>query len=105
MKDEHDQEDPPTDSQRKRKRGATKDQAPEKLNSVVLANGNKPDSVTESLTPSTKATRSHSDSSAKAPPSKKAKSATTPEKALEVINSGILASNTMSMLVHSLSRC
>lgn len=88
MKDEHDQDDPPIDSQRKRKRGATKDQAPEKLHSVVLATGSKPDKATESLTTSTKGTRSQSDSSTKAPPSKKAKTATTtPEKALEVVNS------------------
>lgn len=87
MKDEHDQDDPPIDSQRKRKRGATKDQAPEKLHSVVLATGSKPDKATESLTTSTKGTRSQSDSSTKAPPSKKAKTATTTtEKALEVVN-------------------
>ncbi|KAK5823189.1 JmjC domain, hydroxylase-domain-containing protein [Linnemannia elongata] len=86
MKDEHDQDDPPIDSQRKRKRGATKDQAPEKLHSVVLATGSKPDKATESLTTSTKGTRSQSDSSTKAPPSKKAKTATTtPEKALECV--------------------
>lgn len=106
MKDEHDhQDDPPTDSQRKRKRGATKDQAPEKFNSVVLVNGSKPDNAAESLTPSIKVTRSQSDSSTKAPPSKKAKAVTTAEKALEVINSGILVSNTISMLLHFLSKC
>lgn len=84
MKDEHDQDDPPTDLQRKRKRGATKEQATEKLSSIVFTTTSKADTSTESFSPITKATRSHSDSSTKAPPSKKAKATTTPEKPLEV---------------------
>ena len=87
MKDEQNQEDPPMDNQKKRKRGATKDQEVERFNLIVLP-ASRADTVAESLKPSPKATRSQSDSSIRPPSTKKAKANERPR---EVFNHTIAA--------------
>ncbi|KAG0271126.1 hypothetical protein BGZ95_001113 [Linnemannia exigua] len=84
MKDEHEQDDPPTDAQRKRKRGVVKEQESEKSISATPASASKTDKGTEELKVAAKANRSQSDSSTKPPPSKKVK-ATIPDKTQECV--------------------
>ncbi|KAF9930839.1 Lysine-specific demethylase 4B [Linnemannia zychae] len=85
MKNEHEQDDPPLDSQKKRKRGATKDQESQTSSSITPSSTNKSNHIAEFPKPGVKATRSQSDSSIRPSPTKKAKISTIPEKAKECV--------------------